>query len=53
MSGRKWFEARGQSLKARGYDWSQAKTAIRFYTLPEWAQSAFARGHMIATRGAA
>lgn len=51
MSATKWFEARGQSLCARGYNWHQAKTAMNLYSLPSWAQSAVARGHMNGLKG--
>lgn len=47
MKARAWFEARGRSMRSRGFDWAQAKQAIGLYALPVWARRAFARGHLM------
>jgi hypothetical protein len=46
MKARVWFEAQGQSLRARGYNWTDLKVLMRLYELPKFAQSALARGHI-------
>jgi hypothetical protein len=46
MKARVWFEAQGQRLRSRGFNWHQAKVLIGLYSLPRWAQSAVARGHL-------
>lgn len=51
MKARVWFEARGQSMRARGFNWREAKVLIGLYALPKWAQRAFARGHLNASPG--
>jgi hypothetical protein len=47
MKARVWFEAQGRRMRSRGYNWPQAKVAIGLYSLPQWAQRAFARGHLL------
>jgi hypothetical protein len=51
MKARAWFEARGQSLRARGVTWQELKFLTGLYRLPKFAQSALARGHMSAAKG--
>lgn len=41
-----WFEAQGQRMRAHGFNWHEAKVLIGLYSLPKWAQRAFARGHL-------
>lgn len=50
MKARVWFEAQGQRMRANGFNWHEAKVLFGLYSLPEWAQRAFARGHLNATR---
>lgn len=47
MKARVWFEAQGQRMRSRGYNWHEAKVLIGLYSLPKWAQQAFARGNLL------
>lgn len=50
MKARIWFEAQGQSMRARGFNWHEAKVLIRLYSLPAFARRAFAHGHLNGAR---
>jgi hypothetical protein len=51
MKARVWFQAQGQRMRSRGFNWHEAKVLIGLYSLPRWAQQAVARGHLNQTYG--
>lgn len=50
MKAKIWFEAQGQRMRSHGYPFHVAKRLIGIYSLPDWAQRAFARGHMAGSK---